>query len=43
MDDPSKSLRGEEVAKEIISVLARGNGIATEVPVAAIRDKASVN
>lgn len=39
----AKSLKGEEVAREIISVLAREYGIATELPVAAMRDRASVN
>lgn len=39
----AKSLSGEEVAREIISVLAREYGVATELPVATMRDRASVN
>ena len=39
----AKSLAGEEVAREIISVLAREYGVATELPVATMRDRASVN
>ncbi|CAB4023964.1 RNA-directed DNA polymerase from transposon BS [Paramuricea clavata] len=39
----ANSLAGEEVAREIISVLAREYGVATELPVATMRDRASVN
>ena len=39
----AKSFKGEEVAREIISVLAREYGIATELPVTAMHDRASVN
>ena len=39
----AKSLSGEESAREImINVLARENGVGTELPVATIRDRASV-
>ena len=38
----AKSLSGEEAAREIIGVLAREYGVGTELPVATIRDRASV-
>ena len=39
----AKSLSGEEAAREIIGVLAREYGVGAELPVATIRDRASVN
>ena len=39
----AKSLSGEEAAREIFGVLAREYGVGTELPVATIRDRASVN
>ena len=39
----AKSLSGEEAAREIIGVLARKYGVGTELPVATIRDRPSVN
>ena len=39
----AKSLSGEDAAREIIGVLAREYGVGTELPVATIRDRASVN
>ena len=38
-----KSLTGEELARELISVLSVNYGIATQHLLAAMRDRASVN